>query len=175
VMQSRVERASSEFQNRHADVFSSIGHRLYNWRTTPELIAEKPLIGHGLGAYHTEICRHLEKPEWCDTFRWHPHQQFLLFAANHGLIGLALYVALLTSLAVVAFRSQNTEAKTLLFALLTMLVVDSMINSPLFSARTAEFYLYMMVLLVSMCNTPKCQRTTVCPLAKSSASYFKAT
>lgn len=154
VMQSRIAQGTNEFQNRYVDVFSSIGHRLYNWRTTPQLIAEKPIIGHGLGAYHTEICRHLEKPEWCDTFRWHPHQQFLLFAANHGLIGVLLYVGLLTSLVMVALRSTHTEPRTLLLTLVVMLVADSMINSPLFSSRTAEFYLYMMVLLVAMCREP---------------------
>jgi O-antigen ligase len=152
VMRERIEQGASEFSNRNADVFSSIGHRLYNWRTTPQLIAEKPVLGHGTGAYHTEICRFMDKPEWCDTFRWHPHNQYLYFAADYGLVGLGLYLALIASLFVAAHRSQDKSARTLLYALASILAVDSLFNSPMFSAKEAEFFLYMMALLVPMCR-----------------------
>jgi O-antigen ligase len=152
VMRDRIELAQAEFSSRNEDVFSSIGHRLYNWRITPVLIAEEPVLGHGTGAYHTEICRFLDKPEWCDTFSWHPHNQYLLFAADHGVVGADLYVALIASLFVVAGRSRNQSARTLLFALASILAIDSLINSPMFSAKEAEFFLYMMALLVTMCR-----------------------
>ena len=151
-MRERIELGVNEFSNSHTDVFSSIGHRLYNWRTTPQLIAEKPVLGHGTGAYHTEICRFMDKPEWCDTFRWHPHNQYLYFAADYGLVGLGLYLALIASLFVAAHRSQDKSARTLLYALASILAVDSLFNSPMFSAKEAEFFLYMMALLVPMCR-----------------------
>lgn len=152
VMRDRIEQAQVEFLHRNEDVFSSIGHRLYNWRKTPALIAEAPVFGHGTGAYHTEICRHLDKPEWCDTFRWHAHNQYLFFAADHGVVGVGLYMALIVSLFMVAGRSRNQSARTLLFSLTSILAVDSLINSPMFSAKEAEFFLYMMALLVVMCR-----------------------
>lgn len=155
VMRERIVQAQTEFSNRNSDVFSSIGHRLYNWRTTPDLIAEKPVFGHGTGAYHTEICRFMDKPEWCDTFRWHTHNQYLYFAADHGLVGAGLYVALILSLFWVAYRSRNQSARTLLFTLASILTVDSLFNSPIFSAKESEFFLYMMALLVVMCRNPE--------------------
>lgn len=154
VMSERIEQSQTEFSHRNTDIFSSIGHRLFNWKTTPQLIAEKPVFGHGTGAYHTEICRYMEKPEWCDTFRWHPHNQYLLFAADHGLIGAGLYIALIASLFVVAYKSPHPAARTLLFTLASILAVDSLFNSPMFSAKEAEFFLYMMALLVPMCRQP---------------------
>jgi O-antigen ligase len=152
VMRERIEQAYTEFSNRDTDVFSSIGHRLYNWKTTSKLIAEAPVIGHGTGAYHTEICRVLDKPEWCNIFHWHSHNQYLFFAADHGLIGAGLYIALIASLFVVAYKSPHPTARTLLFTLASILAVDSLFNSPMFSSKEAEFFLYMMALLVPMCR-----------------------
>lgn len=154
VMRARIDQAQTEFLNRNEDVFTSIGHRLYNWKTTPKLIAENPIFGSGTGAYHTEICRFMDKPEWCDTFRWHTHNQYLFFAADHGLIGVCLYVALIASLFWVAYRTNKPPARTLLYALASILSVNSLINSPMFSAKESEFFLYMMVLLTSICRQP---------------------
>jgi O-antigen ligase len=150
VMRERIALGWTEFAKRDVDVMSSIGHRTYNYRTVPKMMAESPIAGHGTGAYHTEVCRFLEKPEWCDTFRWHPHNQFLFFGADHGLIGVLLYAALLLSLYRVAMRSDHAQAKVLLVSLTSILLVDSMINSPLFSSRESHFFLFMMALLVAM-------------------------
>jgi O-antigen ligase len=152
VMRERIAVGWKEFVQRDVDVMSSIGHRAYNYRIVPKLIAEKPITGHGTGAYHTEICRFVDKPEWCDIFRWHPHNQFLFFGADHGLIGMLLYVALLLSLYRVASRSENAQAKLLLTSLTSILVIDSMINTPLYSSRESHFFLYMIALLVAMCR-----------------------
>ena len=150
VMRERIALGWTEFAKRDVDVMSSIGHRTYNYRTVPKMMAESPMVGHGTGAYHTEVCRFLEKPEWCDTFRWHPHNQFLFFGADHGLIGVLLYAALLLSLYRVAMRSDHAQAKVLLVSLTSILLVDSMINSPLFSSRESHFFLFMIALLVAM-------------------------
>ncbi len=154
VMRERIALGWAEFAKRDVDVMSSIGHRAYNYRTVPKMMTESPIVGHGTGAYHTEVCRFLEKPEWCDTFRWHPHNQFLFFGADHGLIGVLLYAALLLSLYRVAMRSDYAQAKVLLVSLTSILLVDSMINSPLFSSRESHFFLFMMALLVAMNRRP---------------------
>ena len=152
VMLSRFQQATIELQNVDNDRKSSIGHRAYNYKTTPRLIAEKPLFGHGTGAYHIEICRVLDDPNECQTYRWHSHNQFLFFGADHGLLGVALYIALIFSAARVAWRAQNQPHRLMLFGLLGALVSDSLINSPLFSARESHFFLYLLALLVVMCR-----------------------
>jgi O-antigen ligase len=153
LMRDRIALGIKEFAQRDVDVMSSIGHRAYNYRIVPKLISESPIVGHGTGAYHTEICRFLDKPEWCDIFRWHPHNQFLLFGADHGVVGMLLYVTLLVSLYRLAKLSDQVQGKVLLISLTSILVMDSMINSPLFSSRESHFFLYMMALLISM-NRP---------------------
>ncbi len=149
-MRSRFSLAWYEWQRADVDVFSNIGHRLYNYKITPELIAESPIYGHGTGAFHTEICRFVSKPEWCATFNWHPHNQFLMFGADHGAIGMLLYAALIASLFWMALRSSHSVARIWLACLTAILLVDSMFNSPMFSSYESHFFLYMLALLVAM-------------------------
>lgn len=150
LLQSRFTQAIEEAQRHDVDQMSSIGHRLYNYKITPQLIAEKPLFGHGTGAYHTEICRWVDQPAWCEIFRWHPHNQFLFLGADHGLLGIALYGLLIVMLYRTALRSPSRDAKVLLFALTSVLLLDSLINSPFYSSRESQFFAYMLALLVSM-------------------------
>lgn len=150
LLKSRFEQAWQEFGNRHADPLSSIGHRSYNQEKTLQLIAEQPVWGHGTGAYHTEICRFVDKPEWCQIFNWHPHNQFLMFGADHGLIGMLMYAGLILSLLVTAWRSPHAKPRIWLGSLGAILLVDSMINTPLFSSSQSHFYVYMMTLLVAI-------------------------
>ncbi len=150
LLQGRFLLAWQEFGNRHADPLTSIGQRAYNYEKTAQLIAEKPVFGHGTGAFHTEICRLVEKPEWCQIFNWHPHNQFLMFGADHGFVGMLVYAGLIASLFVMAWRSPHAKPRVWLGALASILLVDSMINTPLFSSSESHFFVYMMALLVAM-------------------------
>jgi O-antigen ligase len=156
VMLSRFMDAATQLQTIDTDRYSSIGHRAYNYKTAPRLIAEKPLFGQGTGAYHTEICRVLDDPNECQIYRWHSHNQFLFFGTDYGLVGMAFYIALIFSAARVAWGAQSQTYRLMLFGLLGALVSDSLINSPLFSARESHFFLYLLALLVVMCReTPQ--------------------
>lgn len=150
LMRDRFYLALDEVKKSDVDVASNIGHRLYNYKITPQLISEKPIFGHGTGAYHTEICRFIEKPLNCDTYSWHSHNQFLFFAADHGLIGVVIYLALILSLYKLVWKSKKPQAKVLLAALTSILIVDSLFNTPLFSSIESHFFVYMMALLVAM-------------------------
>jgi len=154
ILQGRFSQAVTEVQRSDVDNMTSIGHRLYNYKITPKLIDEKPFLGHGTGAYHAEICRFVGKPEWCPIFSWHPHNQYLFFVADHGLLGVGLYIFLLFSLYRTAMKSPDLEARFLLCTLASILMVDSLFNSPLFSSRESEFFVYMIALLVSMGGRP---------------------
>lgn len=160
ILQSRFTQALEEARMSDVNNESSIGHRLYNYKTTPKLIAEAPLFGHGTGAYHEEICRFVERAEQCEVFGWHPHNQFLFLAADHGLLGAALYLALIVGMVVTALRSEDKTAGALLTVLATVMLVDSMINSPLWSARESHFFVYMLALLVAMCQPTHSTRST---------------
>jgi O-antigen ligase len=156
ILRGRAQQAVAEVKHAHANARSSIGHRLYNYKTTSTMIAEKPLLGHGTGAFHKGICRFIDNPADCDFYGWHPHSQFLFFAADHGLVGVALYLAFLVGLFVTALRSRATlSSRVLLFAFSGLLLIDSLINSPLFSSRESQFFAFMGAALLAMnCAAP---------------------
>jgi len=154
LMQDRFAQMLDEAQRHEQDNTSSIGHRLYNYKTTPQLIAERPWFGHGTGAYHTEICRHVAAPTPCENMAWHPHNQFLFLGADHGLLGMGLYAALIIGLYLTARRSSHPVARPMLAVLAALLLTDSLINSPLWSSRESQFFIYLAGLLISMARTP---------------------
>ncbi len=151
-MQLRISQAINEAKNHAVDNQSSIGHRLYNYKITPELIREAPIVGHGTGAYHNEICRFLERSDWCDVFHGHPHNQFLFLGADHGLIGIALYVMLIIAMFRLALKTPAGMPRSLLICLTVMLLFDSLINTPFYSSRESQFFSYMAALLIAMCH-----------------------
>ena len=152
-MRDRFTLAVEEAQRVDQDRFTSIGNRVYLYKTVPALIAQKPLLGHGTGAYHGEICRMASTEQGCHIWvKWHPHNQFLFFAADHGALGLMAYLALLGSLLWRAGRTTDPQTRVLLIGLTGLLVADSMVNSPLWSGRESHFFVYMMALLACKAN-----------------------
>jgi O-antigen ligase len=137
-------------ENWRENTASSIGHRLFNYETALALMLERPWWGHGTGAFHTEICRFVSPELNCGRFNWHPHNQFLFFGVDHGLIGIVLYVGLILSLFKAALDSSKKTPRVLLACLASILLVNSMINSPLWSSIESQFFIFMMGLLVSM-------------------------
>ncbi len=115
------------------------------------MVAEKPFLGHGTGAFHKGICRFIDNPADCDFYGWHPHNQFLFFAADHGLLGAGLYLAFVVGLFVTAIRSQAPlSSRVLLFAFGTLLLINSLINSPLYSSRESQFFAFIGAVLIAM-------------------------
>ena len=145
---SRFDLALKEAKNRDADNLSSIGHRLYDYRQVSRLIEERPLLGWGTGAYHEQVCRVVEKPEWCQVFNWHPHNQFLFFGVDHGLAGVLLFAFLIVRIAWHA-RAVSRPHGILLAVFAAIFFVDSMFNSPLWSSRENHFFMLVMALLMA--------------------------
>jgi O-antigen ligase len=149
ILTQRFELAVTEAKQSDVNNQSSIGHRLYNYKKTVELISEKPILGWGTGAYHTQTCRVVEKPEWCEVFSWHPHNQFLFFGTDHGMLGILTYLSLIASMVWLALRDTNWQSRTLLLGFASLLVADSLFNSPLWSSRENHFFTIMMALLIA--------------------------
>jgi len=150
LVERRLQQAIEDVSDYKVDKTSSIGHRLRNYQTTASLIAGAPVIGHGTGAYHVEICTLLSGPVECQTYNWHPHNQFLFLGADHGLIGMALYLGIIATMYVMAWRSTSPTGRPLLAVLASILFLNSLFNSPLWSSRESQFFMYMLALLVCM-------------------------
>ena len=112
--------------------------RLLIWRCTIEMIAEKPVFGHGAGAFQAQYmlrqADHLSaRPEsayapLADNVL-HPFNEYLLLLSEHGLAGLGV-VAVLGVLLVRAYRRNRSDEKSAALAGLTAIAVFSFFSYP---------------------------------------------
>ena len=159
-MSTRFREAIAEAQRHEQDPHSSIGHRIFNYKITPNLIKEKPVFGWGTGSYHTIICNEIPDNLTCSEYNWHPHNQYLFFGVEHGLLGIFAYVAFFVCMILIALRTpRHSQAAPLLLGLTALLAVDSLFNSPLWSARESHFFTIMAGLLIAMAHTERSPRS----------------
>lgn len=96
VLQQRMFTAWNEAQSLERDaengVVTSAGARIEMSRFTLQGTRDAPLLGHGTAAYPVLAARHFTDPGWCNVVCPHPHNQFLFFLFEQGVIGLALFL-----------------------------------------------------------------------------------
>ncbi|NWN92712.1 O-antigen ligase family protein [Marinobacter adhaerens] len=83
----------------NGQMYNSVGMRFMMWDASLEVAAHSPFIGSGFSAYRTEIFDRIEKDELkpiMSEFSSEPHNQFLYQLASHGLIGVFLFLLLVT-------------------------------------------------------------------------------
>jgi O-antigen ligase len=117
------------------------GVRLEMFAITSQMIAEKPLAGHGIGTWAP---RYQERAKGLPTGRMTtPHNDFLLYAAELGILGLAALCWLWISQLAVALRIGGKRGMQL--GMLTVaLLIGGMFNAIL---RDYVFGMAFMVLL----------------------------
>ncbi len=121
--------------------------RIRLWRESAVLIAEKPLLGLGLGNYPLRV-----KPgaEYREPI--YAHNQYLDMALELGLIGLGLFLVLLFIPLLRLARMFLTQRDSLALAISTSLVVflvHALFESPLFSVHILPLLLFLIALGVS--------------------------
>jgi O-antigen ligase len=90
----RFERGIGELRSaRQSSELTSMGVRVVIWQNTRELIAEAPLLGHGTGSFALEYPRVAARngSGWQATPSEDPHNQYLYFLAETGVLGLAAF------------------------------------------------------------------------------------
>ena len=75
--------------------YSSVGSRLHMWYVSARTIGESPIVGHGLGSYPVLAEAAFKDPAMCDIGCKHPHNQYVFYAVEFGLLGLGLFIAAL--------------------------------------------------------------------------------
>ncbi|MDI9856528.1 O-antigen ligase family protein [Comamonas sp. 17RB] len=145
--QERVHQAITEARNSESMEITSIGGRINFWKHTWELVQQRPLTGWGTGSYHDEWCRYVTEPGWCGFGSRHPHNQYLLFWMENGLIGVLLFIGILAATAHSVWRDDRWRPVVLSF--LVILAANSLINVSLWSSRESHFFTMMLSLLAA--------------------------
>jgi O-antigen ligase len=141
---------------------TSVGQRLGFAEASLTLIAERPLIGWGTGSYAQEYCRIVATPQWCKTGSYNPHNQFLFFGVQLGLLGLVAYLLWFASAAWM-LRRQPPLTRALGFCVLATLLVHSMLDSTLYIVTEGAWYPLMLGILTATTESTE-------PMAQAEAS-----
>jgi len=116
-------------------------NRLQFLRVTGAMIAEKPIAGFGIGGWRQEYPVRAQGLE--TAFMSTPHNDYLLYGSELGVIGLVLLAWIFGALVVASLRTKSTKGTALLLVMVA-LVVSSMFNAML---RDWRFGVPMMLMI----------------------------
>ncbi len=135
-----------------SEIETSSGWRLNAWHRSIQAIAERPLLGHGVGSF-TATVKRLEGSTADKTFGTgnssNPHQEFLLWGVELGVLGPLLLVGLIISV----YRDIRHFATPIARATLSVLVamtIACMLNSALYDGLIGDFFVVTLGLLMAL-------------------------
>lgn len=148
---SRINQAIVEVQDyQTGSSRSSMGMRFDWWQNSLTMIREKPLWGHGMGAFETVqadlITSSTTKTQPSDN----PHNEYLFIAVQTGLIGLGLFILLLGGMFFYSFRLLKPQ-RYLLQGVVVAMASGCLMNSFLFDSHQGHFFA---ILAAVLCSAP---------------------
>jgi len=130
--------------------WSSAGTRLNYWYRALQAIEERPLLGSGVGSWNTEY-RRLEGAQLNPHLKElrNPHQEYLMWGVQLGLVGIALLLAFFVQLARDAKRL-DAVTRQAAYSMAAMLAVVCLFNSTIFDALIGDYFCVMIGLLLAL-------------------------
>lgn len=120
----RIDETMQEIDSLMATGYSSsIGERLRLWHAAWLAFNDSPLWGHGIQNRMDAVLQHLTAYGPQDVFYSHPHNAFLAFALDGGLIVFTALLALLAVPVVIAWRAPRDDGNYRLRLFLALLLV----------------------------------------------------
>jgi O-antigen ligase len=119
---------------------TSQGQRLDYWHRSLMAFMEKPIFGHGVGSWRMNYLRlgGFEKDPPSN-----PHQQFLLWLVEAGVIGFAFLVGIFIALYRDALHLTEMASRALI-STTSIAALMGLMNCPFFGVGMGEFFLVMM-------------------------------
>lgn len=149
----KILRESQEYASgQTVQMESSSGWRLNAWRRSLQAMQNKPLLGHGVGAW-TPAVKRLEGNAANKVFgegnHSNPHQEYLLWGVELGVGGSLLLLAALGCMARDALRfPTNIQRATL--AVLAATAVACLFNSALYDDLMGDFFCVALGVLMAL-------------------------
>lgn len=144
---SRVLEAVHEIQGyQPGNSRTSLGMRFDWWHNSLTLISEKPFFGHGTGSFETEQARIIKGQKTMPSDN--PHNEFLLIGVQAGMVGIALYLALLIGIFITALR-KTPPGGYLLQGVVIAMFCGCLMNSFLYDSHQGHFFAILTAVLIS--------------------------
>lgn len=129
---------------------TSQAQRLDYWLKSVDAISKKPIQGYGVGSWRLTYQEfgglQVNNPPS------NPHQQFLLWGVEGGIIGLMLLIYILASIYSDSFKLSINAAQALQ-TVLAITILMGLMNCPFYGAGMGEFILFIMGALMAAGTT----------------------
>lgn len=162
----KILRESQEFsQGKIVEIDNSSGWRLNAWHRALQAVAERPLTGHGVGAW-TPVAKRLEGARANTIFgtgnHSNPHQEYLLWGVELGVPGILMLLAALACMARDALRFPvNIQRATL--GVLAATAVACLFNSAMYDDLMGDYFCITLGLLMALGTRSMTSETAVRP------------
>lgn len=155
-VQERVSKIVNESQNfaisQRVELDNSSGWRLNAWHRSLQAIAEKPVVGHGVGAW-TPAAKKFEGDRATQMFgegnQSNPHQEYLLWGVELGIGGLLLLLALMVCITRDALQFQTNHMRATL-SVASAMAVACLFNSALYDDLMGDFFCVSLGLMLAL-------------------------
>jgi O-antigen ligase len=143
----RAVLAYQEFSNWQpgAAETTSVGQRLEFYSNTLEIIRQRPLLGTGTGGFRLAYEQQVKGSG--KVFSHNPHNEYLMVAAQFGLVGLALLLFLFWTQWRLATQLSSAQEQMLARGMVLTIVIGSIVSSTLIDHAEGWFYVWMSALL----------------------------
>jgi O-antigen ligase len=128
-----------------ASTSSSVGQRLEFYRNTLQIVRQHPLLGVGTGGFRQAYAEQVRDTGRAATHN--PHNEYLMVAAQLGLAGLLLLLALFAVQWRVASQLPTVREQVLARGMVLSIMVASAVSSTLIDHAEGWFYVWMSGLL----------------------------
>lgn len=127
-----------------AEAADSVGLRMEWYRNTLRMIAQRPILGAGTGGFPDAYAAFVVDADASKPT--HPHNQYLMTAAEMGLVGLAALLAVFVGLWRSAVRIPDPLRRELARALVLTFTIGCLFNSLLIDHAEGLFFVWMVSL-----------------------------
>ena len=145
-------KAFSKGEGRSIVSGTSSGVRLQFWQRSMQSISESPILGSGVGSWGNEYNRvekNVNPAGALANKRGNPHQEYLLWGVQLGVIGILLFVALLAAIFRDTLNADEPSSRAAQ-SVLAALAISCLFNSSVYDALIGDFFCVALGLMLAL-------------------------
>lgn len=146
--QQRTQQAWQEAKTVNNQTLTSIGVRLQVTRFALDSAAQQPLFGHGTASFPVLAKAHYGEGPTCATICPHPHNQFVFFLFEQGLVGLMLFLWFMAQIVRHGLKQEPAQ-RGLMLAFVGIMAANSMTHSAFWLSTESHFMILITALLMA--------------------------
>lgn len=146
-LQQRTQQAWQEASNSSLASLTSMSARIEVTRFALKSAMEKPVFGHGTASFPVLAKTYFGEGAWCSTVCPHPHNQFVFFLFEQGVVGLSLFLWFIARIVKHGLQ-QEPARRGLVFGFVAIMIANGMTHSSFWLSTESHFMILITALMM---------------------------